>query len=73
VAEAKLVTVDRSYWNDKASPKVIGLLDQLLDVINEMAEPKQQLNFNKYYVGLTDGVRSSLPGVSYLSISFPSS
>jgi hypothetical protein len=58
VGEVKLQTVDRSYWVQKSAAPVIQMADELLGIINEMAQPKQQLNFNKYYIGLSDGVRS---------------
>jgi len=57
-AESKLQAVDRSYWVQKSSAAVIQVADELLEIINTTAKPKQQLNFNKYYIGLTDGVRS---------------
>ena len=49
---------DRSYWIKKASESVIRVADELLEIINEKAKPEQQLNFNKYYIGLSDGTRS---------------
>lgn len=55
--EAKMATTDRAYWNEKASPKALGVLDELLGLVNEHAQPKLQPNFNKYYIGMTDGVR----------------
>lgn len=58
VAESKLQTVDRSYWVQKSASAVIQVADDLLAIINEKAGPKQQLNFNKYYIGLSDGTRS---------------
>ena len=58
-AETKqLVSVDRSYWIEKSSLPVLTLADEVLEIINEKAEPQQQLNYNKYYIGLTDGIRS---------------
>ncbi len=57
-ADTKLASVDASYWTDKASAKAVKLLDELLDIINEQTETKQQLNYNRYYVGLTDGTRN---------------
>ena len=57
-AVATLQNVDRSYWIQKASESVIRMVDELLEIINEKAEPKQQLTFNKYYIGLSDGTRS---------------
>jgi len=56
--EAKLSTVDRSYWSDKSTAKMVEFADGLLTIINEKASPQQQLNYNRYYIGLTDGVRS---------------
>ena len=57
-AVATLQIVDRSYWIQKASESVIRMADELLEIINEKTEPKQQLTFNKYYIGLSDGTRS---------------
>ena len=57
-ADTKLISVDRSYWTERSTPAVLKLADEALEIINERAEPKQQLNYNKHYVGLTDGVRS---------------
>ena len=54
----RLQPVDRSYWIQKSSAPVIEIADQLLEIINEKADPQQQLNFNKQYIGLTDGIRS---------------
>ena len=34
------------------------LVDELLEIINEKAKPTQQLNYNKHYIGLSDGNRS---------------
>lgn len=56
--EAELTETDRSYWNNRASPQTVGMADTFLEIINEKAVPKQQLNYNKYYVGLHDGSRS---------------
>ena len=71
-----LQNVDRSYWIQKASESVIRMADELLEIINERAEPKQQLTFNKYYIGLSDGTRSknlscSGPARSSFVWSFP--
>src|SRR6266545_4108002 len=58
VVESRLQTVDRSYWLQKSSPQVIQIADEVLEIINEVSETKVQLNYNKYYIGLTDGTRS---------------
>ena len=57
-ADTKLASVDASYWTDKASAKAVKLLEELLAIVNEQTETKQQLNYNRYYVGLTDGTRN---------------
>ena len=53
-----LPPVDRSYWTNKSSEPIIQLADELLEIINEKAKPTQQLNYNKHYIGLSDGNRS---------------
>jgi hypothetical protein len=76
VAGASLQPVDRSYWLQKSSAPVMQVADELLSLINETANPQQQLNFNKHYIGLTDGVRSRnfvyfRPRKSYLRVIIP--
>ena len=58
--DTTLVTlpVDRSYWIQRTSDSIISMADELLEIINEKAEPKQQLTFNKHYIGLSDGARA---------------
>lgn len=58
ISESKLIQTDREYWNNQSKPKNVELVDKLLEIINEHAEPKQQLNYNKYYIGLSDGYKS---------------
>ena len=53
----KLQSVDRSYWIDKSREPIIQLVDAVLEFINEKAQTPQQLNYNKYYIGLSDGIR----------------
>lgn len=57
-ADTKLVSVDRTYWMDRSNASILALADDLLSLINETAEPKQHLNYNRHYVGLSDGTRS---------------
>jgi hypothetical protein len=50
---------DRSYWENKASPKTLAITDRILKLVHEV-EPRALLNYNKYYVGLVvDGVASN--------------
>lgn len=58
IVETKLVETDRNYWNIRSNPKNVEIVDNLLEIINLKAEPKQKLNFNKYYIGLSDGYKS---------------
>ena len=47
---------DRSYWQQKSSPALLTLADQLLAIINDQG-PGLSLKYNKYYIGLQrDGV-----------------
>src|SRR5260370_1287182 len=48
-----LPAVDRSYWTQRSSGPVIQIADEVLDIINEKADPKQRLNYNRHYIGLT--------------------
>lgn len=48
----------RELWVTYAGEKIIGLADRMLSMINEKADPKQQLNFLQQYIGLSDGNKS---------------
>ena len=54
----KIQSVDRSYWINKSKEPIIQLADEVLGIINEKAQTQQQLNYNKYYIGLSDGTRA---------------
>lgn len=49
---------DRSAWLKKSSEPVMGVVDSILAIINEKAKRKQQPNYNKHYIGLTDGTKT---------------
>jgi len=57
-SDVQLTQTDRNYWNKRANSKTVKIADKILEVINQKAEPKQQLNYNKYYIGLSDGFKS---------------
>ena len=42
---------NRNYWQQKSSPALLKLADQLLDVVNEQG-PGLSLKYNKHYIGL---------------------
>ena len=55
---AKLQPVDRPYWITKSTEPIIQLADELLRIINEKAQPPQQLNYTNHDIGLSDGIRT---------------
>ncbi len=54
----RLASTDRSYWTDRASPQSVGLADAFLEMINRELRPPLALNYNKFTIGLSDGMRS---------------
>lgn len=58
IADTKLVETDRNYWNNRSTAKNVEIVDKILEMVNETAEPKLKLNYNKYYIGMTDGYKS---------------
>lgn len=54
----KIEPRNRDWWIDKSSQSIIQLADAILKTINESAQPQYQLNYNKHYIGLSDGIRS---------------
>lgn len=49
---------DRAYWESRATKETVQLADRLLDMIHAF-EPKANLKYNKFYIGLTVGNRSN--------------
>lgn len=55
VAEA----TDRTYWEQRGSKKTVALADQLLEIAR-VHDPKLELKYNKFYIGLAkDGQASN--------------
>ena len=46
------ITTDRPYWEDKASLHTLSIMDNLFNIVREI-DPEVQLNYNKFYVGLS--------------------
>lgn len=44
-------TVDRGYWESRATKKTVALADDLLEIIKTF-DPEFELKYNKYYIGL---------------------
>ena len=57
-AGGMLVGVDRAFWVENAAEEIVEIADEVLAIINETADPKQQLNYNRHYIGLSDGTKS---------------
>jgi len=51
-------TVTRSDWVERTGAENMSVVDRILEMINERASPKQQLNYKQQFIGLTDGTRS---------------
>ena len=49
--------VDRAYWEARVGSELLGICDRVIDFINDIASPKQRLNYKKRHIGLTDGIR----------------
>jgi len=56
--EGDKTPADRSYWEQKSSGEVLGVVDRVAAMINERATQRQNLNYNRHFIGLNDGVRS---------------
>ena len=74
-SETKEEVVDEAYWNSRAKPETVKLAGEILEIINEKADPKRKLNFTKTFIGLTDGTRSRnfitfIPRKSVLRVGF---
>lgn len=54
---ARAAPTDRAYWEKRAEPETVRLVDQLVDMVNEKAEASHQAKYNKFYIGLSDGHR----------------
>jgi|ERR1051325_1459636 predicted transport protein len=49
---------DRAYWENRATKETVQLADRLLEMIHTF-EPRANLKYNKFYIGLTIGNRSN--------------
>ncbi|MEB4858344.1 PDDEXK family nuclease [Priestia megaterium] len=46
------ISVDRSYWEEKATKETVTLADKLLAVIHEHIDKNINLKYDKFYIGL---------------------
>lgn len=49
--------VDRAYWEGRSKPEVLKVVDRVHDMLKVHADG-QSLNYNRRFIGLTDGQRS---------------
>jgi hypothetical protein len=57
VIDQTALRTDRAYWEQHTTPSVIKLCDELLELVNEKTSGANQLKYNKFYIGLSDGER----------------
>lgn len=74
-SEIKAKDTDRQYWVSSASAATVGLVDRFLEIINQVADKPRKLTYNKYSIGLNDGLRPGnfvtfRPKRSFLNVSF---
>lgn len=75
--EIKAKDTDRQYWVSAASAATVELVDRFLEIINQVAGKPRQLTYNRYFIGLNDGLRPGnfitfRPKKSILNIGFRS-
>lgn len=56
--EGVVEVTDRAYWEQRATKETLQLADRILDLIRAF-EPKIDLKYNKFYIGLTLGNRTN--------------
>lgn len=71
---SRLKSTDRAEWVSRVGTGIVELADKCLSFINEVAKRQRGLNYNKYFIGLTDGGRSNnfvsfAPKKSFLRVS----
>ena len=57
VNPTNLKPTDRADWVSRVGAEIVELADKCLVLINEAAKRPRSLNYNKYFIGLTDGAR----------------
>ena len=55
--ELKEKSTDRAYWISRASATTVELAEKCIAIINEVATVTRKPSYNKYYIGLNDGIR----------------
>lgn len=73
--EVKAKATDRQYWILQASAATVDLADKCLEIINQVAKSPRKPSYNKYFIGLNDGIRPGnfvtfRPKKSFLRVKF---
>ena len=77
VAELKEKATDRAYWISRAGAASVELAEKCIAIINEVATTPRKPSFNRYYIGLNDGIRPGnfvtfKPRKTFLRVKFES-
>jgi hypothetical protein len=64
---------DRGYWTNRVGTEIVELADKCLSFINQTASRPRSFNYNKSFIGLTDGFRVNNfvwfnPKISFLRV-----
>ena len=57
--ESNIQPVNREYWQERGSTETVKIADELLNILNQKSTCQQELNYNRHYIGLTDGQRTT--------------
>lgn len=55
--ELREKATDRAYWIARAGTGTVELVEKCIAIINQVATVARKPSYNKYYIGLNDGVR----------------
>ncbi len=53
--ETELSLADRNFWLERGSAATVGIVDKMLEMINEKATERFELKHNRSYIGLRSG------------------
>jgi hypothetical protein len=56
-AELKEKATDRAFWVSQASAATVELAEKCIAIINQVATATRKPTYNRYFIGLNDGVR----------------
>lgn len=56
--EGERAPSDRAYWLARSSQSAVEAADAIVEIINRKSPQRYQLNYNRHYIGLSDGLRS---------------